>query len=147
MKYCLADYILSIQCNDATLRRMFGNIAIGGDGEANALDTISISYKDTLWETESYATGAWVHNKNLSRVGTISLNLNMLSEYTAILTRLCKQYYSINNYGGLTISISDRNGNEIAKGIDCYPVKIPDLNLQATAQMNEWQFTCGQIDT
>lgn len=147
MVYSLADYQLSIACNDSNISSVLGNnFAIGGDGEANALDTISVSYTENLWNTESYATGSWVHNKNLSKVGTITVNLNMLSAFTPILTRLCKQYYGRAFRSGLTLTITDRNGRSIAKGTDCYPVKIPDLSLQSTAQMNEWQFTCGQIE-
>lgn len=148
MVYSLADYQLSIACNDSALSAILGNnFAIGGDGEANALDTISVSYTNNLWDTETYATGSWVHNKNLSKAGIITINLNMLSEFTVILTRLCKQYYGRTFRKGLTLTITDRNGALVSKGTDCYPVKIPDLSLQSTAQMNEWQFTCGEIDT
>lgn len=146
MKYSLADYVLSIQPNDSTLRRMFGNIVIGGDGENNAYDQIDIALNDNLWDTTSFATGAWIHNKNLSRVGTVSINLSMLSTYTNTLTQLCKQYYSMNNYAGVTIVVSDRVGNQVAACTDCFPQKLPDTNLRATAEMNTWVFTCGQID-
>jgi len=147
MTYALSDYQLTIDCNDPEMKRAIGSITIGGDGEQNALDTISVTYKDNLWETESYATGAWVHNKNLSRVGTIKLNLNMLSDYTGQLTTLTKYYYNAKSYKALTLTVTDRAGNNtMAYATDCFPEKLPDLSLQASAQMNEWTFTCGQIE-
>lgn len=146
MKYSLADYIVSIEPNDSSIRNALGNITIGRDGLANGVEQASISYKDSLFDTQSYATGAWVHNKNLSRVGTITISLCQVDTITDRLTKLCKMYYSISDYSGVTINVSKRDGTKVASCVDCYPVKISDRQFQENAQNNEWQFTCGQIE-
>lgn len=141
-RYSLANYILSIDSNDSTIKNMFGTISVGGEG--NYLDSISISLGNNLWDTTGFATGAWVHNKNLSRVGTASLNLSQLSDSVSKFIKLCNTYYS-GDYDGLTLSVVDNQGNKICTCIDCYIQKIPDQEFGATAGMQNWVFTCGQI--
>ena len=75
-RYSLANYILSIKPNDPALSA-FGEVTVGGEG--NYHDNITISIDATMFSTTGYATGAWVHNKNLSKVGTASVSLSQLS--------------------------------------------------------------------
>lgn len=142
MKYSLANYILSIQPNDTTLRTMFSNVSIGGEGSAT--DTITISLENQIWKTDSFATGAWVHNKNLSRVGTAQISISQLSDNVAKFKQMCNIFYN-GEYDGFTLSLVDNTGNKVCTCVDCYLTKIPDQEFKETAQTQSWTFTCGEI--
>lgn len=142
-RYSLANYILSIDSNDSDIKSMFGAISVGGEG--NYLDTITIGGLPNLWDTTGFATGAWVHNKNLSKVGTVTVNLSQLSDQVAKFKKLCNVYYS-GDYDGLTLSLTDIQGNKVCTCVDCYIQKIPNQEFAATAGMQSWVFTCGQIN-
>lgn len=141
-KYSLANYILSIESDNQTLRDMFGSISIGGEG--SMLGSITISLANNLWTTASYPTGGWVHSKNLSRVGTIELTINMLSDSTSRFKKMVGVYYT-GDYGSFTLSISDNEGNELVSAIDCLPQNYASLSLTESPQDQTWTFTCGQI--
>lgn len=143
MKYSLSNYILSIDSNDDTIKRIFGTISVGGEG--NYLDSISLSQSEDIFTTTGYATGGWIHNKSLDRHGIASLTLNQLSDKVARFIQLAKLSLS-GDYEGFTLSLSDSDGNKIATCVDCYIVKIPDQVFGAQAQTQTWQFTCGQIN-
>lgn len=143
MKYSLADYILSVSI-PSDLASQFGTETITVGGEGSYLDNIEISFNNNLWDTESDATGSWIHNKNLSRAGTATVTLNQVSNQVARFKTLCNLYYS-NDFDGLTLTLQDRLGNEIATLEDCYINKIPNQNYQATAQPQPWVFTSGRI--
>lgn len=143
MKYSLSNYILSIDSNDAAIKQMFGTISIGGEG--SYLDTISLSNTESIYTTQGYATGGWVHNKSLDRHGIASLTINQLSEKVARFIQLAKLSLS-GDYNGFTLSLSDINGNKIATCVDCYIAKIPDQQFATSAQNQTWEFTCGQIN-
>lgn len=142
MKYSLSDYIVSIQPNDAGIKRIFGNIVIGGEGDAT--DSIIARLANDLWSTTGFATGAWVHNKNLDRHGTVELSVSQLSEKVAKLKQFCNLYYG-GEYSGATITISDIYGIKVCTCVDCYVTKIPDQQYSSTAGNQTWQFTCGEI--
>lgn len=142
MKYSLADYILSITTNDASLTQMFGNVTVGGEG--SALDSISISTSQDLWNTTGFATGAWVHNKNLSRVGTVEVSISQLSEKVAKFKQMVNIFYS-GDYDGFTFTLSDSYGNKVCTCVDVYPTKIPNQSFGSDAAMQSWSFTAGEI--
>ena len=142
MKYSLANYILSVQPNDESLRSLFSNISIGGEG--SALDSISISVGDTLWETSSFATGAWVHDKNLARTGTVTISISQLSDRVAKFKQMCNVFFN-GEYDGFTLSLVDNQGVKVCTCIDCYITKIPDQSFGAKAANQSWSFTCGEI--
>ena len=141
MKYSLADYVLSIKTNDASLKP-FGTITIGGEG--TALDSISIDYANDMWETTSFATGAWIQNKNLARNGTIELTLSQLSDQVAKFIQLVNVFRS-GDYKGLTVSLVDSTGTQIADCVECYFTKIPTQEFGDRAGMQTWRLTAGQI--
>ena len=143
MRYSLANYVLSIEPNDSRLKSMFGTISIGGDG--SYLGSITLSRTTSLFTTQGYPTGGWVHSKNLDRTGTASLNLNQLSSIVAKLVKMLNVYYT-GDYDGLTLSVSDTSGNKIASAIDCYITQIPAQVLGSSAQDQTWSFTCGQVN-
>ena len=142
MKYSLANYILSIQPNDATLRTMFSNVSIGGEG--SAIDSITITLNDNLWKTTSFATGAWVHDKHLGRTGTATISISQLSDRVAKFKQMCNIFFN-GEYDGFTLSLVDNTGNKVCTCADCYIQKIPDQEFKDTAQMQTWTFTCGEI--
>lgn len=140
-KYSLADYILSIRPDDAQLSS-FGTITVGGEG--NALDSIEFSYSNDMWSTTSYSTGAWVHDKNLSRVGSINISLSQLSDQVAAFKQLVNKFYG-GNYQGLTLSLTDSLGNNIATAIDCYFTRIPSQSFGSNSANQTWSLTAGKI--
>lgn len=141
MRYSLADYILSIKANDSRLS-LFGTVTVGGEG--NALDSVQIELDGNMWETTSYATGAWVHDKNLSRSGRISISLSQLSDQVAKFKQLTNIFYS-GDYQGLTVTLSDSTGSKIATCTDCYFVKIPNQKFGSKAENQTWELTSGKI--
>lgn len=143
MKYSLASYILSIQSNDSNLRTLFQNVSIGGEG--SALDNIKASYDNgDLWSTTGFSTGAWVHNKNLSRTGTVEVSISQLSDKVAKFKQMCGVFYN-GEYDGFTLSLADNLGNKVFTAVDCYLTKIPDQEFGKEAAMQTWTFTCGEI--
>ena len=110
-RYSLADYRVSIDSNDPTIKSMFGTISIGGEG--SYLGSIGVSQNSNLWNTKGFATGAWAHDKNLDRTGKCQIQLHQLSNDVVKLIRLFNVFYS-GNYGSSTIVVSDNLGNKIA---------------------------------
>ena len=143
MKYSLANYSLSIDPNDELIKQMFGTLTVGGEG--NYLESMTLSYASAVFSTQGYATGGWVHDKNLDRHGTVSITLNQLSDKVAKFIQLVKLSLS-GDYEGFTLSLSDVDGNKIATCVDCYISQIPEQSFASTSQTQTWSFTCGQIN-
>lgn len=144
MRYSLANYILSVASDDAKITKLFENVQIGGDG--NALSSITIQTTDALWETESFATGAYVHNKNLSRVGTCEISISQLTDAVAKFKTFVNYFYTENGSdASITLTLNDSNNNPVATCKDCYPTQIPAQEFTAKAVEQRWQFTCGSI--
>lgn len=141
-RYSLANYILSIESNDATIRSLFGTISIGGEG--SYMGSVKVEVPQDLWSTEGYATGAWVHNKNLDRSGTVAVELSQLSDAVQKFIRLCNLYYS-GGYGSLSMVLTNTAGTKIATCTDCLPKNIPGQEFGDTAAKQTWTFTCGKI--
>lgn len=148
-RYSLADYILSISFPDDFASKaglLQSTIEVGGEG--SYLDSMNVSLDNQLWTTEGDSTGSWVHNKNLSRTGKVTISLNQLSTKVAKFKEICKLYYSVNDsFSGAEVTLRPVNSNEdmIVRCKDCYFTKIPDQSFQSTAQMQTWELTCGQI--
>ena len=141
-RYSLADYILSIKPNDPQINSDFGTITIGGEGSYT--DSITLSPRDNLFETTGYNTGAWVHNKNLSRVGTAVISISQLSDQVKKFIMMAETYYT-GDYDGFTLTVSTNEGSQVATCIDCYIQKIPDQVFGANSANQTWTFTCGKI--
>lgn len=142
MRYSLADYILSIKPNDSEIAAMFGTISIGGEG--NYLDSITIDTNSALWSVQGFATGGWVHNKNLDRSGSATLSLSQLSDAIAKLKKLCLISY-VGDYDGFTLTLSNTKGELVATCIDAQISKIPAQDYSETAAMQSWSFVCGKV--
>lgn len=143
MRYSLADYMLSIESDDSTIKNMFGTITIGGEG--SYLDSITLSTPTDVYTTTGYATGGWVHTKSLDRTGTVSLTINQMSSKISKLKQLANISLT-GDYEGFTLSLSDSSGNKVASCIDCYISNIPNQQFQSSAGTQTWEFTCGQIN-
>lgn len=144
MKYSLANYILTVKPNDTNAQAVFGNdISIGGEG--NYVGSISLSRQTEMWSTSAFATGAWIHNKNLDRHGTVDIELSQLAPQVGRFIQLCNVYYA-SDYEGFTLTLTDSEQNQIAECIDCYITKIPNQVFSETAGTQTWTFTCGQIN-
>ena len=142
MKYSLSDYHMNVKTNDPALNSIFGEISIGGEG--SAIDSIEVAIDGNLWDTTGFATGGYVQDKNLSRVGTATISLSQLSKYVNKFKQLCNAYYG-GDYDGLTITITDADNNEVAKCEDAMIQKIPTQAFGSKAAMQTWTFTCGKI--
>lgn len=142
MKYSLADYLLTVKTNDPALASVFSELTIGGEG--SYLDSITINIDANMWETTGYATGGWVHDKNLSRVGTATVSLSQLSEKISKFKNLVNMYYG-GDFGGLTLTLMDSNANKIAECEDAFIQKIPSQEFASKAAQQTWTFTCGKI--
>ena len=145
MKYSLADYILSVKFDDAALNQMFGDISIGGEGDA--VGSIEISRTQNMWETETFSTGAWVHNKNLSKAGTAVLNISQLSNKVERLKMMFNIYYT-GDYGGCTLTLVDGYGNKVCTCTKTQKVRIKarksvlsEQIFKKKGEMTEWKFT------
>ena len=151
MKYSLADYILTIQpmTTDSAFNLIFGNegsFTIGGNGDD--IGSVSASHDDDLWSTVSYATGGYVHNKNLSKVGKVNVSLNQLAPQVAKLIDLCKVWRSNGTENGLTLTLTGLSGNDnktVFIATDSYIVKEPEQVFGNTAADQDWQFTVGEL--
>lgn len=141
-RYCLADYILSIDPDDSNVKAMFGTISVGGEGSYT--ESMTITMDATMWTTTGYATGGWTHDKSLAKNGTVQLSLNQLSDQVAKFKQLCNVYYA-GDYEGLTMTLSDIDGNKVCTCIDCYIQKIPEQSFGNSAANQTWTITCGKI--
>ena len=142
-RYCLSDYTVTFGFSNSVLTSTFGDLKIGGQGSTT--DSITVTKEQNLYSVNGYATGGYVHNKNLSKVGTVSLSINQLSNDTAKLSNLYK-FYEQNDYAGFTITVKDKGLRTVAKCSDCYPSNQPERSMQSEAQNMTWEFTCGVID-
>lgn len=146
MRYSLANYILTIANDNSDVTALFGDVQIGGEGDA--VSSINVNYATDLWSTSGYATGAWVHNKNLDRHGTIDISVSQLTDAVAKFKQFVNLFYSAsdsNDVQGSTLTLSDTEGNAIAICEDCYPTRIPQQTFADAAGEQTWSFTAGRI--
>ena len=141
--YSLGNYIFSIKPNDQTLLDSFNVISIGGEG--SYLNTIRIRRNNNLFTTTSYATGGWIHDKNLSRVGTVEITISQLSDAIIKFIRMSEIFFE-GEYEGFTLTLSKNDGTKVCTCIDCYITTIPEQGFAETSQTQTWSFTCGQIN-
>ena len=124
-RYSLANYILSIKPNDSAFSS-FGSITVGGEGNYN--DSITISMDTNTFTTSGFATGAWVHTKNLSKTGTASVSISQVSDQVAKFIQFAKLFYS-GDYEGFTVSLTTNDGTPIAYATTAILRKSPTRAL------------------
>lgn len=142
-RYSLAETIISIKSNDSQINSMFGTISIGGEGSTVGSINTSMN-NDSMWSTEGFATGGWVHSKNLDRTGSISVDVNQLAPIVSKLKQLYNVFFS-GEYDGFTITVSNMSGQKICTGDDCYLKSMPAQNFASSASSQTWTFTCGKL--
>lgn len=145
MRYSLSDYIMSITIDDSIISNQLNVREISVGGEQSYLGLIEVNVPNSIYSTEGDNTGSWVHNKTLNKTGTVSLSINQLSPQIKTFITICNIYYKHANNTGMTITIKDRGNNIITTANDCYIQGIPRQSLGATASMQSWVFTCGEI--
>lgn len=159
--YSLADYQLTIGLGDTVISRLglrdengelLRNFTIGGpgeNGEGSFVGQIQVSRNENLFTTSGDPTGSWVHDKNLNRTGTITIDITQISDDIVTLVQLCQIFESIQTgTPGLELTISsvaEGANNTLVTGRDAYIQKLPDLPMGETAGRLSWVFTCGQI--
>lgn len=143
MRYSLAKYILTISANDPRIYDIFKELTIGGDG--SLVGSVTFSRTPTMYETTSFATGGYVHNKNLSKVGTVSLSISQLAKNVGKLIAVSEAFFG-GDYDGFTLTLTTNEGEKVASAIDCYIQKTPDQSFESQASQQTWSFTCGEVN-
>ena len=147
-RYSLANYTLAITLPSelATILGLTGSESLVVGVEGSYLDTFAVELDNDMFSTKGDATGSWVHDKNLSRVGKAEISLNQLSDRVAKFKKIVNIYYqSGTDYDGVNLSLVDNQGNEIANCVDCYFIKIPRQEFGQESGNQTWSLTCGQI--
>lgn len=147
-RYSLANYTLAITLPSelATILGLTGSESLVVGGEGSYSDTFAVELDNDMFSTKGDATGSWVHDKNLSRVGKAEISLNQLSDRVAKFKKIVNIYYqSGTDYDGVNLSLVDNQGNEIANCVDCYFIKIPRQEFGQESGNQTWSLTCGQI--
>ena len=150
--YSLADYELSVSI-PAIGDLPAETFRIGGPGDTgngSCTGQIVVSRNQNLFETEGDPTGSWVHNKNLNRTGTITVDIRQVSNYIVKFILTCQAFEAYQHRtGGMTIQLIPAFTNEanqpIMTAIDCFFQKVPDQVMGPSAQTQSWIITCGKI--
>lgn len=149
-KYSLADYIvtISIPAIDGSAPR---TINIGGPGDnqdGSFVGEIKVTRTSDLWTTKGDNTGSWVHNKNLDRSGTVTINLNQISDSVIQLMQLCITLEK-SKVDPITIGVAPAVANGVTSSFvecyDCYLAKISDQTFGNSAQDQTWTFNVGRV--
>lgn len=149
-RYSLSKYTVTITTDDEAVNNLLiGSntkvLTIGGNGSYT--ENITVSLANNLYNTSGYATGGYVHDKNLSRVGTVAISLSQLSAEVQKFINLCNHLIDPNNEEiELTITVYEAGKAPVAKCTGCVPSKIPDQSFGATATNQTWVFNAGIIE-
>lgn len=160
-QYSLADYQLTIGLSEQIAQALgltdsngniLTNFSIGGPGEdkeGSFVGQITVNRAQDLFTTSGDATGSWVHDKNLNRTGTITIDITQISDTIITLVQLCQIFESVQtNMPGLELTINSvvsTTSTTMVSGRDCYIQKLPDITYGENAGRLTWTFTCGQI--
>ena len=142
-RYALANYIVSIKPKDRSLAETFGEtVSVGGTG--SNLGSITVSRSNEMFSMKSYATGGYAIDKNLSKVGKVSIKLHQLSTEVQKFIKLCNMYY-IDDYDGCTITVTDINNDLIANCIDCF-INQASQDFEEQSGDQTWEFVVGDVN-
>lgn len=149
-RYSLANYTLGIKLPSDFASRIGltdnENLIVGGEG--SYLDSFSVEMDTEMYKTKGDATGSWVHDRNLSKVGKVTISLHQLSNKISKFIKISNLYYSANeSYEGfeLTLYSNDNQTNTILNCKDCYFQKIPNQEFGQESGNQSWVITCGAI--
>lgn len=150
-RYSLADHLVKVTLPANVI---VGGVNIGGmvlefGGPGNNKQTgsftgeISVERSSDTWTTEGDPTGSWVHNKNLNKTGTVSLQLRQVAD-DVIRLQMLAQVFENNDFPGCNIEVF--NGSDtVARAEDCYISRVPSQVFGDTAAMQTWSWTAGRI--
>ena len=140
-RYSLADHLVKVTLPANVI---VGGVNIGGmvlefGGPGNNKQTgsfageISVERSSDTWTTEGDPTGSWVHNKNLNKTGTVSLQLRQVAD-DVIRLQMLAQVFENNDFPGCNIEVF--NGSDtVARAEDCYISRVPSQVFGDTAAM------------
>lgn len=93
------------------------------------------------------ASGEGQHSLKGDRSGQITVTLLKTSPVNAALMAMYNfQTANAANHGQNTITITDKNRNDLHTGNQCAFRKAPDIAHASDAGTNEWVFDCIRID-
>jgi hypothetical protein len=148
--YSLADYILTIGIDSASLQQKLGlsenKISIGGEGQF--LGSVKVALETPQWSTKADSTGAWVHSKSYDQHGTFELEINQMAPAVIRFIGIVSCYYSDTEVkDGFTLTLKKAGNNETfnVMGEDCRIVRIADQSFGNEADNQTWTFTAGRI--
>lgn len=147
-RYSLANYTLAITLPSdfAAEIGLSENESLIVGGEGSYLDSFSVEMDNDLYTTKGDATGSWVHDKNLSRTGKVTITLSQLSNKVAKFKKIVNLYYQANSeYDGVQLSLADNQSGNIVNCSDCYFQRIPTQEYGSESGTQAWILTCGQI--
>lgn len=148
--YSLSRYILSITTSNLEYQKIIGaNFTLGGTGEIadNFLNSITFSTNGTLYTVKGNARGSYVFDKSLDKTGTVTVNLNQLSEAVARFKQLAEYMYTHDDDSTLTMTLkAGESGEEIVTCTDCLIQSIPGQDFSSTSSDQTWTFVVGRIN-
>lgn len=144
--YSLADYTVSFKAGGVEVK-------IGGTAESSGsvnqksgyLNRIILRRTNNAWDTASDVTGGFVHNRNLSKIGTVTVQINQISDNIARLLYILKAYENSTTPVPFDIYITQNGNVEVATCKSCLIQKASDQTFGESADYQEWVFTCGEI--
>lgn len=146
-RYSLADYTLALTLPSdfATEMGLTGSLVVGGEG--SYLDSFLVELDNDMYSTKGDSTGSWVHDRNLSRTGKVTISIHQLSDNIAKFKKIVNLYYtSSTNYQGITLALSpNQSEHHVVDCEDCYFQKIPNQEFGSESGNQSWILTCGQI--
>ena len=144
MRYSLAKYTLTITPPSTALDMIeaFGqSLTIGGEG--SAVGSIDLRRNKEMFSIKSYATGGYAVDKDLSKVGTVSISLHQLSAEVQKFIKACNLYFN-GDYDGCGITVMDGT-TLVASATDCFINQAP-ISFGESAADQTWSFVCGELD-
>ena len=156
--YSLADYVVTLKGDRGN--NIAGNIpeiSIGGPAESTGLassgngsgfiGSITISREPDAWTLEGDVTGGFVHNRNLSRIGTVNISINQVSDKVRQLKTVMNIVEKTEAVYPFNITVTNAYTNEVvASCTSCLIRKTPNQVFGERATMQEWVFNAGVVE-
>lgn len=117
-----------------------------GSGSGAAEEGITIEYADDVNSMQIGADGLGQHSLSANRSGVITVRLLKTSPVNKQLSLMANlQRASADAHGQNTIVIADNRG-DVVTAQQCAFKRIPTLNYQKMAGINEWTFDAIRVD-
>lgn len=145
-------YRYSLAYVTVTISRGNSVIASFG-GQGSMIGSISVQREGDRFSVDGDATGGAVVNENLSKIGSVSLEIKQCAPLVETLTNLFNSYDdsstsgygpSSSNGGAVNIALS-YNNKLVSQAKGCY-LNMPELSYQDEAQDREFSFVACEVD-